>query len=79
MEAAGYLTIRAASSKGIADVVAMGPGKIRFISVKSGSSRPSPAEREGLEYLAESLKGHATVECWSFPFRTRHPIIEVFR
>lgn len=78
LEAAGYLTIRAASSKGVCDVIAFGPGSIRLVSVKSGSARLSSVEREGLQWLAKSLAGKAVVEAWRFLPRARQPLIEVF-
>lgn len=78
LEEAGYLTIRAASSKGIADVIAFGPSSIRIISVKSGEARITPTEREGLQALAKSLRGKATVEGWHFADRCTKPNVEVF-
>ncbi len=79
LEEAGYLTIRAASSKGIADVIAFGPSSIRITSVKSGEARITPTEREGLQALAKSLRGKATVEGWHFAHRCTKPNVEVFR
>lgn len=79
LEAAGYQTIRAASSKGVADVVAWRPGdKVRLVSVKSGGARLSGVEREMLESLARNCYGAYTVECWRFPPRCREPLIETF-
>jgi len=77
LEAAGYETIRAASSKGLADVVAVRAGDVRFVSVKSGSAYASAIEREGLAFWAEQLRGTARVEIWRFPERCREPLIEV--
>lgn len=73
LEAAGYQTIRAASSKGVVDVVAMGEC-VRLISIKSGSAYASAVERAALEHL----KGcGARIEIWRFPARCREPLIEV--
>lgn len=77
LEAAGYETIRAASSKGLADVVAVRPGHVRFVSVKSGSAYASTIEREVLVIWAMALRHTATVEIWRFPDRAREPLIEV--
>lgn len=78
LEAAGYNTIRAASSKGAADVVAIGDGIVRFISVKSGGAYASAIEREALEMLKLKLERvGATVEIWRFPERCKEPLIEV--
>lgn len=73
LEAAGYQTIRAASSKGVVDVVAIGYC-VRLISIKSGSAYASAIEREALE----QLKGcGARIEIWRFPKGCREPLIEV--
>lgn len=77
LETAGYLTLRAASSKGVADVVAVRAQDVRLISVKSGSAYASSAERETLAILAGAMRGTATVEIWRFPDRCREPLIEV--
>lgn len=77
LEAAGYQTIRAASSKGAADVVGIRRGEVRLISVKSGSAYASGVEREVLAQLAKEALGCYTVEIWRFPNRCREPLIEV--
>lgn len=77
LEAAGYQTIRAASSKGIADVIAVRGRDVRFISVKSGSCYASGIEREALEALKHDGQGHFSVEIWRFPNRCKEPLIEV--
>lgn len=80
LERAGYLTIRAAGSKGICDVVAFGPSGNRFISVKSGSARLTSVEREGLKAFAYSQRGRGSVEAWTFPAECHGvPSIEVFK
>jgi Holliday junction resolvase len=77
LEAAGYQTIRAASSKGIADVVGVRGREVRFISVKSGGAYASGVEREQLEALSEGSRGAFTVEIWRWPPKCREPLIEV--
>jgi hypothetical protein len=42
----GYLVVRSAGSHGPFDLLAIGPTRIRAISIKSGSARLSPLERE---------------------------------
>lgn len=78
LEAAGYETIRAASSKGVADVVAVRRGDVRLISVKSGAARLTAVERETLERLAKDALGCYTVECWRWPKGAKEPILETF-
>lgn len=78
LEAAGYSTVRAASSKGVADVVAVRGTEVRFISVKSGGAYASGVEREQLSLLAERAdRNLVTFEIWRFPDRAREPLIEV--
>lgn len=77
LEAAGYDTLRAASSKGISDVVAVRGREVRFISVKSGGAYASGVEREALRQLAKDADGCYSVEIWRFPHRCKEPLIEV--
>lgn len=77
LEATGYTTTRAASSKGAADVIAWNDTSIRFISVKSGSAYASAVEREALKLLPVPV--NATKEIWRWPARCREPLIEVVR
>lgn len=53
----GYETIRAASSKGVADVVAFKPGEALFVSVKRTNPTISPAERTNLLRVAGYVNG----------------------
>lgn len=76
LEAAGYQTIRAASSKGVVDVVAMRQGSVRLISIKSGGAYASGIERDQLLALTPACDG-VTVEIWRFPERCKEPLIEV--
>ena len=77
LEAAGYQTIRAASSKGAADMVAIRRGEVRLISIKSGGAYASGVEREQLTAMAKDALGCYTVEIWRFPSSCREPLIEV--
>lgn len=75
LEAAGYLTTRAAGSKGAADIIAWDSQRIRFVSIKSGTKYASAIEREALQQLPKPA--NATCEIWRFPDRCREPLIEV--
>lgn len=54
LERAGYDVVRAAASKGPADLVAVGDDEVLFIQVKR-SGRISPAERVAILQLATRL------------------------
>jgi Holliday junction resolvase len=54
----GYDCVRAASSKGAADVVSFKPGQVLLVSVKR-TKHPPPAERAALWRLAGYLPGVA--------------------
>lgn len=56
LTADGYDTIRGASSKGLADVVAIKPGQVLLINVKR-TTPPGPGERAGLLRVAGLLPG----------------------
>jgi Holliday junction resolvase len=56
LRANGYDTVRAASSKGLADVVAVKPGQILFVNCKR-TTPPGPVEREALLRVAAHLPG----------------------
>ena len=56
LEEAGYETIRAASSKGIADVIGFKPGQTVFVQAKTNGTIP-PAERVALLRLAAMVPG----------------------
>jgi Holliday junction resolvase len=60
LKAAGFVTIRAASSKGVADVVGFRPGQVLFIQAKT-DGRISPADRVCLLRLAEMVPGGLAV------------------
>jgi hypothetical protein len=50
----GYYTIRAASSKGLADVVAVKEGQVCFVNVKK-TTPPGPGERRQLLNVARCI------------------------
>lgn len=52
----GYDTLRAASSKGLADVVAIKPGQVLLVNCKR-TTAPGPAERADLLRIAAALPG----------------------
>jgi Archaeal holliday junction resolvase (hjc) len=54
----GYDTIRGASSKGLADVVAIKPGQVLLVNVKR-TTPPGPKERSALLRVASHLPGVA--------------------
>lgn len=56
LKANGYDTVRAASSKGLADVVAIKPGQVLMVNVKR-TTPPGPAERADLLRVAGYLPG----------------------
>jgi hypothetical protein len=58
LRANGYDTVRAASSKGLADVVAVKPGQVLFVNCKR-TTPPGPAERAALLRVAAHLPGIA--------------------
>lgn len=74
LEAAGYIVTRAAGSRGLWDLVAIGPRDIRLVQVKAGTARLSPVEREQLQ--SATVPPNASREYWRFPPRARAPIIE---
>lgn len=64
LEAAGYCVIRAAQSKGVADLWAASHGKeLLFVSCKLGNGGCGPAERKAL-YTATLKAGALGVVCW---------------
>lgn len=74
LEAAGYVCTRAAGSKGVWDIIAIGPVGIRLIQVKANKP-PGPLEREQMgEFQAPA---NATKEMWVWKDRAREPIIKM--
>jgi len=73
LERAGFCVIRAAGSKGPADLVAFDGVSIRLISVKV-NCYVSAIEREQLQLLP--VPQNCTKEIWRFPDRCRQPAIE---
>ena len=62
LEAAGFCVVRAAASKGPADLIAWDAISIRFVSVKSGTKYASAVEREQLQAMPRPE--NASVEVW---------------
>lgn len=56
LRAHGYHVVRAASSKGAADVIALGHGEVIAVNVKR-TRMPSPAERRHHLAVADSIPG----------------------
>jgi hypothetical protein len=56
LQANGYDTVRAASSKGLADVVAIKPGQVLLVNCKR-TTMPGPGERIDLLRIASCLPG----------------------
>jgi Archaeal holliday junction resolvase (hjc) len=56
LQANGYETTRAASSKGVADVIAIKAGQVLLVNVKR-TTPPGPAERKDLLRVAALLPG----------------------
>lgn len=80
LENAGFLCIRAAGSKGPADVVAIGKGDPLLVQVKRESSRRrslSPVEREKLKDIASRFKCIVAVHTWKK--HARQPLVEEIR
>jgi Holliday junction resolvase len=74
LEADGYIVVRAAGSKGPADLVAWDSRTIRLISVKSGGRYLSAVERAALVNLPRPPG--SSVECWRYLPRETAPCVE---
>ena len=64
----GYDCTRAASSKGVADVIAIKPGQVLLVNCKR-TTMPGPAERVQLLKVASCLPGVAVPLVALHPFR----------
>jgi Holliday junction resolvase len=64
LEASGFSGIRAAGSKGFADLVAWDGVGIRFVSVKCGTKYLSSLEREALQLMPRPA--NSSIEVWRF-------------
>ena len=76
LERDGYTCTRASASRGLFDVIAVGPTDVRLIQVKSGTTYLSAGERDQIAALIVPANVHR--ECWRFPDRIRSPLIERF-
>jgi Holliday junction resolvase len=74
LEASGFVVVRSAASKGVADLVAWNTLGFLLVSVKSGTARPSALEREAL--AAVPAPANTSKEFWRFPDRCGTPLIE---
>ena len=73
LESAGYRCTRAAASKGVWDIIAIGPVSIRLIQVKANGA-PGPLEREQMELF--EAPPNVTKEYWVWVDKAREPIIK---
>lgn len=71
LEADGYQCIRAAGSKGKADIVALKPGETLLVQVKTSNPQLTPTDRKALLELAR-LTGAIPIVAWK---PTRKPIV----
>jgi Holliday junction resolvase-like predicted endonuclease len=72
--AEGFEVVRAAASKGPADLVAWNATELVLVSVKSGTRYASADERAALR--AVPRPANSRIEVWRFPDRCLAPIIE---
>jgi Holliday junction resolvase-like predicted endonuclease len=72
--AEGYQVVRAAASKGPADLVAWNATELVLVSVKSGTRYASAEERAVLRSVPRPA--NSRVEIWRFPDRCLAPVIE---
>ena len=70
LEADGYACIRAAGSKGQADIIALKPGEVLLVQVKARNPQLTPADRKTLLELAR-ITGAVPIVAWK---PTRKPI-----
>ena len=68
----GYIVTRAASSKGVFDLIAVGPDDIKLLQVKSGARSISKKELEIM--VAIPVPACAVKEVWWFP-GNRKPVV----
>jgi holliday junction resolvase len=61
LQANGYAVIKAAGSKGAADLVAFRRGWVLFVQVKRTQAQLSPAARTRLLELADTLGAHIAI------------------
>lgn len=74
LERAGMLTVRAAGSKGPADIVAIGGGPPILVQVKRGQRGITPIEREKLKAIRARYNCMILVHRWRK--HARHPETE---
>jgi Holliday junction resolvase len=74
LEAAGYTVIRAAASKGMADLVAWNGDHVRLVSVKAGGRYVSKWDRAAL--LTMPRPAGVSVEIWRYAHGSTVPMVE---
>jgi Holliday junction resolvase len=74
LEAQGYVVVRAAGSKGPADLVGVGPADVVLVSVKAGGRYLSAVERA--TFTAWPVPPGVRKEVWRFVDGDRTPRIE---
>ena len=74
LEAAGYTVLRAAGSKGVADLVAWNGDHVRIVSVKSGGRYVSTRERAAL--LTRPRPAGVSVDIWRYAHGSTVPLVE---
>jgi Holliday junction resolvase len=72
LEAAGYVVFRSAASKGVFDLIAIGPTDLCLVQVKCARP-PSPAEHETLRLFAAPANCKKLAHVWK-P-RARFPMV----
>ena len=74
LEGAGFMCVRSAGSKGAVDLVAFDRVSLKFLQVKAGRGRLTPAERATFELLPVPV--NVTKEVWFWRPRASAPTIE---
>jgi Holliday junction resolvase len=75
LERDGYVTIRAAGSHGLFDMIAINPSVVRLITIKCGTARLSRAERADIASVP--VPPTCSKEYWHVEDYARTPTIEV--
>lgn len=75
LEAIGYACTRAASSKGMWDVIAIRAQDIRLVQVKAGVAGPTRHDREAIREVV--VPAMCSKEIWWWKARAAEPLVEV--
>ena len=76
LEAEGYRCTRAAGSKGVWDIVAIGETDIRLVQVKANKA-PGPDERKQMERF--KVPENVSREYWVWVDKAREPIVKTLK